>query len=254
LKNKVHVETSVLISASLFAFLRDLNQEIKHEFFDRSMKLMGYFAANVSKRIGVATTTVEREAFGVLERVVREEIEKRSIDYRASSFILNACNDRLRRNFDSLVREPVQRKRVDELFVKVSAMYVLLHQRAELLDKGTLKAVAREKAELASSKRYRGIATKIYAKQEYDSFAQLRRLNIRRASTADMMTLAEAAYLKEIYAAEGEVTMHVASTDKLMSPIIANDGSVISENITQEIEANFGILCDWPERVLQKLT
>ncbi len=232
-----------------------MNDLLKHEYYERSNKLLSYLAANLGKRIGVVTSTIEREAYAAIEKAVRKRLDDTNIQlsFPTLSVILNACTDRLRRNIEVLVREPVVQKRVDELFVKVSAMYALLNQRALLLDKETLKSVAKDRATITASKRFRGIATEIYTKQAYDTYSQLRKLVNNKASPNDMMILAEVVYLHEVFSEEGEVTVHLASTDTHLSPY-TSDGKVVSSIVTDDIEANFKVHCDWPERILEKLT
>ena len=255
MKHKVLVETTVLISSSVYSFLEDMKEPLKHEYFERSVKLLSYLAANVGKRIGIVTARIERESYSVIEKAVRMRLEDTDlrVDYPTLSFILDACTDRLRRNIEGLVREPIIQKRVDEFFAKVAAMYSTLNQRADLLDKETLQSVARDKAEVASSKRYRGIATEIYTKQEYDTYSQLRKLVNNKASTNDMMFLAEAMYLREVFSQEGDLTMHIASTDTHLSPFTV-EGKVVSSIVTDQIAKDFNVYCDWPERVLGKIT
>jgi hypothetical protein len=248
LRNKVVIETSVLVAASVHAFIEGTEEPIEDEYFDRSMQLVGYLRTNVTKRIGVVTPTAEREARGAIITVLKRLLEEKGT-MTIPSLILGACNDRLRRTVQTMVREPMNREMVDELFVRVTGMYALLNQRAALLDKGTIRAVGREQAKVAASPRYRHIARKIYTEQQYDKYSQLRRLITDPASPNDMMQLAETAYLLRIYSEETETTMYLASTDTHFSPY-TEDGTVVSSIVTDQILEDFSIHCDWPEHIV----
>lgn len=249
MKAKVLVDTNVLVASSVRALISEFKVDVKHLFFDISMTLISLIREHVDKRIGVVTARIETEAHNVLERAVLDELKKAGGDYTSLSAVLNICSDRLRRHLQDMTREPVEQDRVDQWFMKTSAFFALQKQRMELMDLKTIRSVAREKARFSVSKRFREIGEQIRMGEEVGSYYQLTRLRYRPVKTNDMWILAEAAYLKQYYEKEAYVKFYLASNDQHLSPVLDDEGQAISTKITDEIEKEFGIRCDWPDRV-----
>ena len=253
MSHKVLVETSVIISGSVYSARQDVTQ-VKHVFFDRSMKLLRFLKEHRVKRIGLVTERIEREASSVLEKAVISELG-RDVEFAIKSVVLDLCWDRLSDILSILVKEPTDQKRVDELFVNIVYMYKHLMDRASLVTPTTVRAIVSEKVRGMVSSRFRKLAQPIYSAQLLRGRSQLLRLldPSRRPSILDQFILAEAVCLYEKYNAFEPTAMFLASADTAFSPILRSDGSVLSDEITREIYDRFSVQCDWPERVAKRL-
>jgi hypothetical protein len=78
----------------------------------------------------------------------------------------------------------------------------------------------------------------------------LKRPRRKPVGERDKKILAEAVYILERYR-KREAVMFLASTDCHFSPV---RGVRTITTVTDEIEKRFGIVCDWPDKVLEKIT
>lgn len=248
MKLKVLVDPSILIAGSVYvASVEDLGVPLKHRFFDQTMRLIGLFEKYMAKRIGIVTTTVEDEAYSVLERVVKGELERKIYNrakvFRLLSVTANTCENRLRKILSLLLREPISPVETSKKFIHVTYMCNELEQRARDLPK---KATV--KAELAP-RGLKGMAFGIYRTQDQLLNAQLMNILIRPIEDSDKLILAQAAYFLDLYKqAEGKkISLFIASTDHHFSPF--RRGRLESRQVTDEIESRFGIKCDWPDQI-----
>ena len=250
---KILVDTNIFIAASIRAVISEHKIDVKHLFFDVSTALLSLIQKHIDKRVGIVTARIETEAHNVLERAVLDELKKVGGDYTVLSAVLGICGDRLRRFLQSMIREPVEQEKVDKWFEKVSRFFVLQYERLTLVDRSAIKSLAREKALVSVSKRFRSIGEQIREDEVIDSYYQLTRLRYRRVKTNDMWILAEAAYLKDHYQREGPVKFYIASNDQHLSPVLDDEDQPISTKITDEIRNEFGIECDWAHRVADQI-
>jgi len=249
LRNKIFVDTNVLVSASVRAVLSEQSVDVKHLFFDVSTPLFVLVRGHIDKRIGVVTERIETEAHNVIESAVMKELQRSASDFNSLSAVLDICSDNLRRFLQCTIREPVEQESVDKWFVKVCGFFALQKERVELVDRGTLKSLGKERARFSVSKRFRAIGEQIRTGEVIDEFYQLTRLKSRPVKRNDMWILAEAAYLKEHFEKEAQVRFYIASCDQHLSPVLDDDGYPISTKITDEIRNEFAIQCDWPDRI-----
>jgi hypothetical protein len=212
LKHKVLFDTSVLIAASTFVVSEELSVTVKHPFFDQSMSLIGFVKKHLTKRIGIVTTTIEEQAYRVVEHAVRQELQRetaeRAIDFEMFSIILNYCENRLREILSYMVREPVDAPEVSKNFVKVTEMYENLKEKARGLPKPA--ALLTE----AVPKGFKKLAFDIYRTQDEIINSQLTNLLRKPAEDTDKTILAEAIYLFNVYKLmEGKnVAFYITST------------------------------------------
>ena len=236
----------------------DLGIELKHHFYEQAMQLFSLIRKNLAKRIGVVTSTIEKEALRVLNEVVRGEIRTKygKLDtetlFRYSSIALNACDMRMRSLLAFLQREPVESDKVAIWFTQVVNMYTELLELAKSHEK-----TASLKAQLVP-KKIRRMADwfEIYRTDDQRRHAQLFNLLTKKVETDDQIILAEACYLLNLYRQiEGKnVFLFIASTDHHFSPVRRKDWAFESRQVTDEIEKRFGITCDWPDHIFGRVS
>lgn len=153
------------------------------------------------------------------------------------------------KNLAVLLREPVLGEERDKTFPEVSKMYYDLESKEVI---GDVKEVAKAMAQYAPP-RFRKTAEGIYRDQLFEESQRqipLKRLRRKPVGERDKKILAEAVYILERYKKREAITMFFASTDCHFSPV---RGVRTMTTVTDEIEKRFGIICDWPDRVLQKI-
>lgn len=230
---------------------KELSVNIKHPFFDQSMRLIGFIKKHLTKRIGILTVTIEEQAYHVLEHAVRQELQRktidRAIDFEMLSIILNYCENRLREILSYLLREPVDPLEVSKNFIKVTQMYDQLTEKARNLPKPA--ALLTEMV----PKDFKKLAFDIYKTQDEIINSQLTNLLRKPAETTDKTILAESIYLFNVYKQmEGkDVAFYITSTDHHFSPV--RKKGLESRGITDTIKELFGIICDWPHQIEQIL-
>ena len=234
-------------------FSRDLSIKLKHKFFDQAMSLIGLLKKHLTKRIGITTRTIEEEAFFNLEEAVREETAKitnRRVDFVLFSIILNSCENRLKEILSYLLREPVDPHQVNQNYHKVVKMYNDLTQEARALPTPKKYATIKKKA---VSPGLRTAAFDAYLITHKNRHAQLFHLLSRPVEESDKIILAEAIYLFNLYKQTfgQKIIFFIASMDHHFSPI--SKSGFESKPVTDAIQENFGIICDWPYEVEQAL-
>lgn len=73
---KILIETSALVSISVYWKSPTGNTELKHKFFDKCQSLFDFLKQNSKLEIGIITKTVEIEAHGVLNTAVDDAIRE----------------------------------------------------------------------------------------------------------------------------------------------------------------------------------
>lgn len=236
----------------------DLGIELKHHFYEEATRLFSLIRKNLSKRIGVVTSTIENEALRVLNDVVRGEIRTKygELDrnklFEYFSIALNACDTRMRKMLALLQREPVESDKVAIWFTQVVNMYDELVEQAEGLEK-----TAALRAKLVP-RRIRRMADwfEIYRTDDVRQNAQLFNLTVKEVEIEDKIILAEARYLFNLYkqTERERVSVFIASTDHHFSPVRRKTWAFESRQVTDEIEKRFGIICDWPDRIYETIS
>jgi hypothetical protein len=244
MRHKVLIETSVLVSGSVYSAKNQIAQ-IKHKFFDRSKKLFDFIARQ--HEIGVITQTVEQEAANALEDAVNERLGK--VAPNVKSTVLNLCWDRMTDLVATLVKEDVDVQAVNRNLTRVVTMY------GQLLGQARSRS---SRAQAAAQSRIvppylKKLANSIYAHQFLRDVSQTTRLLRNFPGIKDQTILAEAAYLLVKYSQDEETEMFLASADCAFSPTLDPDGSMRSNTVTMEIHQHFGVTCDWPERIFFQL-
>lgn len=242
---KVFIETSVLVSASVFAISRELNVPLKHHFYDISFPLFDFLKDHVKQRLGVTTITVEEEARSVLMDAVLDEIEqevsknpeRRELLFKLYSAFCDISFDNLSKNSSILLREPIPESEREIISFEVEELY-------SELSGFDIRKVAKELARFVP-KRFKKMAENIY-KEQLKHCLPLR----RPPSSADKKILAEAVYLLRRYRKENpDFILYLASTDHHFSPSRDHKVKTASEKIFNK----FGIVCDWPDYILEKV-
>lgn len=252
---KVFVETTILVSCSVHAVSRELGVELVHRFHDISSALFDVLRGRVEERLGITTSTVEEEARSVLAKAVMNEISvktrseplKRSTYFQLYGAILDICSDNLTRSIAFLLREPVPEHERNRLFQRVSDFYRRMQALGRRIDTDTM---VRQLTYLAP-KRLRRQAEQIYRAQFEKGEKSILRLVRKPVDETDRLILAEAIYLLCRYRADQkDFALYLASTDQHFSPAITNGED---RTLTEEIEKTFGIVCDWPNKILERL-
>jgi hypothetical protein len=255
-RHKVLIETTILLSASVFAAREDLRSDklLKHHFFERSMALVGLLRKHQAKKLGLTTDTIVREAQDKLEKAIVDELG-RNVSPPVKSAALNLCGDRLDTFLQIFQPEVIDNpERVSQRFVDVVCMYKQLTDRAYLVDHTTAREAFRKGIDQIVPPRFKGVWLEIKARQLLRDKSQLRRLRDPKKcpSSMDKTILAEAAYFHEKFNSQEATTVYLASADKMFSPNL-RDGEVVSSDITDEICGRFKVRCDWPERIASEL-
>ena len=245
MKVRVLLDSCVLVAASVHMASDEIGVELKHLFFDESMNLVGLLKKHIAKRIGIVTSTVENETRLVLEEAARQEIVSRSLDqFKFLSVVVNACEDRLDTILNYLLREPIDMAERNKYYARVCELYDSWIQYGHELD---VSETAYAKAG-AVSKGYKKEAFRIYKRQDYEHNRQAIRLSKSPVDDIDKLILSEATYLYNLYKeTEGkDIRVFLASTDTHFSP---TRGTLVSRVVTDDISAQLGIVCDWPNDV-----
>jgi len=248
-KSKVLLDSNVLIAASVYANVKQLEVPFKHDFFDQATNLIGIIKKHIGKRIGIVTPTIESEVHGTLAKAVTKTLrqfldgDSRKQTFDLLSHVLNKCEDRLAKILLFVVREAIPPSEKGKWLPKVEDMYKDLLEQANSLDIG---AIARSRSE-GSSPRYKKTAYKLIRKDVAMQNRQLLRLRKKSAEPTDKEIIAEAAYLSQHYREIGPYKLFLSSCDLAISP----QGS--SRIVTDEILKRFRVECDWPAAVAKKL-
>ena len=255
MKNRVLVDSCVLISASVLVSSKDLEVELKHHFYDECIDLISYFKKNMAKRIGIITSTIEAEAIGVLERVIEGELTKKQIDrkkdFELFSRILDICDSRMRRITSYLQREPIDIVDASYRLPLVQKMYAEFKKEAEELPKVALK-----RKEVIPKRFQKAVDWfKLFKKQDEMEHAQILNLLRKEVEFEDMRILADAYHLRCLYLeSEGKGgNLYIASKDHHFVPVRRKGWAFEGRRITDEIYKRFGVVCEHPRRVKELL-
>jgi hypothetical protein len=253
-RHRVFIETSVLVSASVYAASEKTPVKLKHLFFDECSDLFGLIRKHKLKRLGISTMVVQDEANGVLEKAIIRQLESEKYPrekwFEVMSVLLSSCGDRMRELSGLLQWEPVDEKDAEDIYKRVLATYLDLRKEASLADPAR---VASLKTKLAPGP-LRKIASSIYKNQEVLENLQLLSLLRGFPSEKDLRILADAIHLLRHYKGVGEPTqMFLASCDTLLSPKRLRNGGY-SNKVTKRIQHDYDLECAWPHQICLSLT
>jgi hypothetical protein len=251
LKCKILIDTCVLIAASTFYASDDLSIKLEHQFYKQADPLIRFIKENLSDRIGITTSTIERQSVPAFQNAIDLELEKTGIDrdndFPNYSFIRNYCGEKLKKIVSYLVREPTDEEDVRANYGFVDKLYT--EKADEAVKLGYLDPRYKKQTEQAAG-RFRSVANWIYRRQQKQDDFQLTNLLKKRVETSDKWILSEAIYLSRLYniTDSEQVVFFLASTDHHFSPKRWPNG-VISKQVTTAIKEKFDIFCDWPGQV-----
>lgn len=255
MKNRVLVDSCVLISASVLVSLKDLNLELKHQFYDESIELISHLQKNIAKRIGIITSTIETEAIGVLDQVIEGELTAKHIDrerdFELFSRILGICDSRMRNIISYLQREPIDVIDVSQKLPLIQQMYAEFRKKAVELPK-----VASQRKELIPKPFQKAVDWfNLFRKQDEMEHAQTLNLLRKDVEFEDMRILAEAYHLRYLYlGSEGKGgKLYIASKDHHFVPVRRKGWVIEGSEITDEIFKRFDVVCEHPRRVKEFL-
>jgi hypothetical protein len=253
MKSRILIDSCTLLSASVFVSSKDIDEEtpLQHKFYEECRELFTFIQKNLSKRIGIITSTIENEAVGVLDRVIEGELQHRGYsrteDFEIFSRVFNICDIKMRQLTLSLQREPVDSVDVAMKLLAVRNMYDEMEKKAR-----TLPKVADAKASSIPPKLKSALNWwMLYARQDRMVHSQILNLIYNPVDDDDVMILSEAYHLSMIYTStEGKGgNLYIASKDKHFVPVRSKRSIYEGREITDEIQRRFGIICEHPKRV-----
>jgi hypothetical protein len=246
--SKVFLDTCVLVSASVYGSYKDLDIELQHQFYEKTVPLFEIIKKYIDKRIGIITITIETQAIGVIASAVASALEEKAEDlddaelraklFESHAIFFDQCLGHLQDNIAILQREPVVSPITEEQsYVEVCAMYDDLQEIADNLDIDQLI-----RANVA--KRYRNTIRHEIREQYKKRYKQLLKLKNEPVEESDKRILCEAiTLLKNYQQTNPNMKMYLASTDYHFSP--SDSGG----EIAKQIKERFSITCDWPDKV-----
>jgi len=248
MQHKAFIESTVLMSGSIYAAKQGVFQ-FEDAHFHKSMRLLGWLEKHLG--IGVTTQTVKQEVSDRLRDCVIERLDP-ALPPLESSVALSRCQDRLHDIIAYLTLEPIgDQHRLSQRLADVVILYGKLTGQAS---RRPIDIGARVKESISTAPEYlRGAMPDIRREQFWKESVQLMRLRNKSLSTKDQKILAEAACLYEAYNRQESTRLFVASTEKIIAPVLNDDDSIKSDTITRALKHKFQIECDWPQRIAKQL-
>ena len=244
---KVLLDTCVLVSASVYGSYKDLDVDLEHKFYTRTIPLFEIIKKHVAKRIGIITFTIEMQAVAVIAKAVADELEEKAEEtqdpklraklFESHTVFFDQCLTHLQENLSILQREPVPQTEKERYYPEVSLMYNSFQDMANKLDIDRL-------IDANVTPRYRETIRHEVFGQYKKKYKQLLKLKSEPVEESDKGILCEAISLMKIYhETYPSLKMYLASTDYHFSP------SNSEGEITEQIKKKFQIICDWPDKV-----
>lgn len=255
MKQKVLLDTCILVAASTYAVSRDWSIRLEHPFYIQATELIALFRRNIEKRIGIVTRTIEKQAPLTLENAIKSELQRkkikdREVDFELFSAIHNSCDERLSDILASLLTEPVDEEAVYQNYFYVDKMYERMAEEAvhRLVESRAAKWTR------AAARRFRKVAGPIYKERVKKEDFQLFNLIRKPVENSDKRILAEAIYLSMLYnrTETEDADFYICSTDYHFSPKRWR-GEIESRQVTDKIKEKFNITCDWPQQIKEVL-
>lgn len=258
---KIIIDTNVIVAASILENIKELNIQVRHDFYNPSRLLFSIFTKRPREQIGISVPTVRREAFLVLSKAVKksmisnEQLDKhtKEVFYNNTVALVNSCEHKMRYLFSLLLTKNPNQEKVRKNFQKVKDMSIYLR---ELWNRKYRNQYQKERE---SKQRAKPIATEpkwkgeqkvevlnTYRNQIFIESQQLERFMDKYPNLNDEWILAETLTIKEDYEnIDEDYQFYIASFDMgFFSPLIRHD--VKSDVVTKEIKETFHITCDRP--------
>lgn len=246
--SKVFLDTCVLVSASVYGSYKDLDIELQHQFYEKTVPLFQIIRKYIDKRIGIITITIETQAIGVIASAVASALEEKSENldnselraklFESHAIFFDQCLGHLQENISILQREPIVSPITEEqCYVDVCNMYNDLQTIANSLD---IDQLIRANV----TQRYRNTIRHEIRQQYKKRYKQLLKLKNEPVEESDKRILCEVITLLQNYKQTNpNMRMYLASTDYHFSP--SDSGG----EIAKQIKRRFQITCDWPDKV-----
>jgi len=261
LEQKILVEQSVLVGASIACFIEDVNVQVKDDFYETSKPLFAHFKKRVEETIGIVTNFVIEQSETKMAEIVLKKLDDiaKTGDYKKEKLlesfadILSECNREMRENVKYLRVEPISNEKVSDIFSEVADFYDELRRKIRDLDPSseimTKAWQAKSSAKNVGDEKF---FEKIYAdgvQPELEAFDKLKRKFIDKGPDwVDIEILAEAAYLAKIYL-KTKTKLWLVSNDQHFVKV--NVESKISEIVPKRIAEEFNVYCERPEELLK---
>jgi len=262
-KQKVVLDTNVIVSASILVNVKELEIPVRHRFYDQSIQLFSVFKKRPSEKIGIATPLVRSEAFLVLSKAVKNELisnldlndlKVKENFFNSTVAFVSLCEHKMHSLFALLEQPQVSKYHFDINLGKVIQMSKYIKEY--LWKNRYSRRYQREKEVEIRSK---PITTDPYWKddqkeevitthgdQVYREAKQLERFMNKYPNRNDEKILAETITIKYHYP---DHKFYIASCDAGFFSPLRIEGGVKSDTVTREIETRFKITCDFPREI-----
>lgn len=216
--SKVFLDTCVLVSASVYGSYKDLNIDLEHQFYEKTVPLFKIIRKHMGERIGIISYRIETQAIGVIANAVAEQLEEKAENitdpesraqlFESHTVFFDQCFAHLQENLSILQREPIAQSDIDQCYPAVSIMYNDLQRIAEKLDINKL-------INANVSRRYRDTIRYEISEQYRKRYKQLLKLQNEPVEESDKRILCEVISLLHNYqkAISQDIRMYLASTD-----------------------------------------
>jgi len=250
--SKVFLDTSVIVSASVYGSYQDLGVKLEHEFYTKTVSLFDIIKRHVDKRIGIITFTIETQAIAVIASAVTSALEEKAektLDpesraklFESHTIFFDQCLAHLQENLSILQREPVVQSEKTRYYSEVTIMYDNLQNTAKNLDINQI-------INANVTPRYRKTIRHEVYEQCKKRYKQLLKLQNEPVEESDKTILCEAICLLDHYrkTINPDIKMYLSSTDYHFSPCDSEG------EITEQIKKKFHIVCDWPDKIARYL-
>ena len=254
---KIVIETSTLISISVYWEEVDRGLLLKHVFFDKCEELFNFLRDNSKLEMGIITKTVENEAQGVLNKAVGTTIRQSHFPDLVKKIrimilqdvITNDCLDRLEKIVvECSIRLPIDTKERDRVNVEEIEPFM------KEIVKTTVRYIQPRIPSFIKGADLRGELTSIML----ESLPGKAHIYKGMPEPRDLMIMAEATLIYRRY--EGKEKVYVASMDKNFIPNRIQVGSYLSgykklleerdSFVRDEVAKKFGFIGETPCEIM----
>ncbi len=263
---KVIPDTNVIIAASIIQNISEINEEIKHKFYDESIQLFSLFKHS-NERKGIALPKVKKESFGVLARAVKDvfiakknivDIHTKTLFYNnASSIIFSSDHKRqalLARLANIKIKEEDVRQCLQDVIEMTKELRALYYDKYKN-KKGRIKESQIRSKNIKTEPKWRPEQKDEVFYTQSGQVAreskQLEKFMKKYPNAPDQRVLSEAIAVKNHLISNGEdIIILIASRDTgFFSPYYYYGGK--SDVVTQKIHEKFQIRCDYPRDIFK---
>jgi len=258
---KIIVDTNVIVAASILENVKDLNIQVKHEFYDTSIQLFSIFKKRPREQIGIAVPTVRREAFLVLSTAIKKtmisgidtDIQTKEKLFNNAVAIVNSCEHKMRFLFSLMLQKNPQKQKIEKNFndIKNMAMYLRDYYKRKYRNVYQKRQESKKRARpIISEPRWKPEQKDevVYTHREQVNIEaiQLARFMKKYPNLNDEKILAETITIKNDYRTiDEDYQFYIVSFDSgFFCPKIVS--AIKSDIVTKEIKDRFHIICDVP--------